>query len=103
MKKFPILKIYLLLTLLAQLGWMGFIGYKLGITKLFFYMGHSFYIYLPIAFSLSALLLLVGAGSILIMMPGGLFLVHYFQINDKQELKSKKEVDQLRRNSDHTL
>jgi hypothetical protein len=55
---------------------------------------------MPIIFSLSLLITLCVFIAFLVMMPGGLLLVHYFQGSDKKDRKHKADIDSLRKKSD---
>ena len=74
-----VIKIYLLLTLLIQLGFMGQAVWRLGFDRfLFLATTQTLHVLMPTIFSISLLISLALFLEFLVMMPGGLFLVHYF-------------------------
>ena len=100
--KFKLLiKIYLLLTLLIQLGFMGQAIWRLGFDRfLFLATTQTVHVLIPTIFSLSLAITLCVFFAFLVMMPGGLLLVNYFQGGDKKDRKHKADIDSLRNKSD---
>ena len=99
-----VIKIYLLLTLLVQLGFMGQAVWRLGFDRfLFLATTQTMHVLLPTIFSLSLLITLTLFFGFLVMMPGGLFFVHYFQDSDKKDGKHKADIDSLRKKSDFKI
>jgi hypothetical protein len=99
-----VIKIYLLLTLLVQLGFMGQAIWRLGFDRfLYLVNAQTVHVLIPTIFSVSLLITLALFFGFIIMMPGGLFLVHYFQDSDKKDGKHKADIDSLRKKSDFKI
>lgn len=99
-----VIKIYLLLTLLVQLGFMGQAVWRLGFDRfIFLATTKTIHVLMPTIFSISLLITLALFVGFLVMMPGSLFLVHYFQDSDKKDSKHKADIDSLRKKSDFKI
>jgi len=99
-----VIKIYLLLTLLAQFGFIAYIIWRLGFDRfLFFASTETIHILKPAIFSFGLFIALVLLGFFILMMPGGLLLMHYFQESDKSERDHKAVIDNLKKKSEFKM
>ena len=100
--KFKLLiKIYLLITLLIQLGFMGQAVWRLGFDRfLFLLTTQTIHVFKPTIFFVGLFISLYLLFIFLMMMPGGLILMHYFQSSEKNEKKHKEDIDSLKKKSD---